>query len=213
MKPRQSSARSSAASSQSPQLTLEQVSSYLRPFGLDRKRHPLVFLGIRGYFADLGKPDVNDRSLYDDLCVISAPGRCHTFPANTDPDGERKGHGTGEAKGLASLKPGLYHAYKFDLHRGRYLALCQRAGNVTVVRDGDPPYLDTGMFGINIHQGGDTDTWSEGCQTVQYDSWQPFIDTAVELAKQYFGDRWQSEVYHYALVEARAQRSYGPLRT
>src|SRR5262245_20230227 len=56
-----------------PPLTLAQVSTLLQPFALDRKQHPLVFVGIRGYFPALGVPGVNDRDLYDDLIVISTP--------------------------------------------------------------------------------------------------------------------------------------------
>jgi len=86
-------------------------------------------------------------------------------------------------KGCAILKPGQYRGcWKIDKHRGKYDALCQRLGNVTVYRDED---LDrnydmiegvseeTGIFGINIHRASaknelDTvDKYSAGCQVVQ----------------------------------------------
>ena len=61
-----------------------------------------------------------------------------------------------------------------DKHQGKYDALCQRGGNVTVYRDADrnatfnESVTDTGMFGINIHKAGQDSTWvenwSEGCQ-------------------------------------------------
>ena len=68
---------------------------------------------------------------------------------------------------------GLSHIL-IDKHQGKYTALCQRNGNVTVYRDADKNLvfdeskLDTGMFGINIHKAGQDSTWvenwSEGCQ-------------------------------------------------
>lgn len=78
-------------------------------------------------------------------------------------------------KGVARLVPGQYRGvWKIDKHRGKYDALCQRNGNVTVWRDASRDLLfeekvtDTGMFGINIHKAGQDSTWvenwSEGCQ-------------------------------------------------
>lgn len=78
-------------------------------------------------------------------------------------------------KGVARLVPGQYRGvWKIDKHQGKYDALCQRNGNVTVWRDKNRDLLfeekvtDTGMFGINIHKAGTDSTWvenwSEGCQ-------------------------------------------------
>jgi hypothetical protein len=78
-------------------------------------------------------------------------------------------------KGVARLVPGQYRGvWKIDKHQGKYEALCQRLGNVTVWRDGNKDLVfeekvtDTGMFGINIHKSGQDSTWvenwSEGCQ-------------------------------------------------
>jgi len=202
--------RRNQVQSESMQLSGDRVNALLRPHAIDRKQHPLVFLGLRGYFKSLGDPAANDRGIYDDMIAICTPTTVQAYRANTDPAGYRAGHGTGADKGLACLEPGCYLAYRFDLHRDRYLALCQRANEVTVRRDGNPPYLDTGYFGINIHQGGNSETWSEGCQTLPYDDWPGFIDTATRLAKQYHGEHWQSQSYHYVLVDMTATRSYIP---
>jgi hypothetical protein len=91
--------------------------------------------------------------------------------------------------------------HQFDLHRQKYLALCQRAGPVTVTRDGDPPYPDQGYFGINIHRGGYGTTGSEGCQTILPDQWDSFIALAVDQAKRYHGRTWKAAVIPYVLVE------------
>ncbi len=77
--------------------------------------------------------------------------------------------------GVARLVPGQYRGvWKIDLHQGKYEALCQRNGNVTVWRDANKDLIfeetktDTGMFGINIHKAGQdsqwVENWSEGCQ-------------------------------------------------
>jgi hypothetical protein len=65
-------------------------------------------------------------------------------------------------EGCAIIAPGQYRsAYSPGLHRGKYLALCQRRP-VTVYRDGDrdnyfdldPDMKRTGLYGINIHRCG-----------------------------------------------------------
>ena len=96
--------------------------------------------------------------------ITTDPGRYYMLnPANN--------------KGTAILVPGQYRgAYKIDLHRGKYKALCQRNKPVKVWRDNNkddvydwnPATLDEGMFGINIHKAGKlsqrVNTWSAGCQ-------------------------------------------------
>jgi lysozyme len=109
--------------------------------------------------------------------------------------------GKGRSKGIASLDAGLWYVHKFDLHDGRYLALCQRLGQVTVTRDGKPPYPDTGMFGINIHKGGYNTTSSLGCQTIHPDQWPAFIELAADQAQRWHGARWKDVVIPYVLLE------------
>jgi lysozyme len=95
----------------------------------------------------------------------------------------------------------VWRVYKFDIHGGRsaqYPAICQRAGVVTVTRDGGK--VDTGMFGINIHKGGYKGTSSEGCQTIHPDQWQRFYSTMERLAKSIHGDKYKSQVYAYVLI-------------
>lgn len=82
--------------------------------------------------------------------------------------------------GTAILVPGQYRGvYKQDLHAGKYKALCQRNGPVTVYRDNDRDSVidddlptETGMFGVNLHHASYTGTstevnkWSAGCQVI-----------------------------------------------
>jgi lysozyme len=183
-------------------MTQAELREHLEPFGIDRTVHPLVVVGIRGYYRDsMGAPGVNDRGIYDDALFLDTPDSFATFNGNTDPSRVRTGHGTGTAKGMAVLNEGLWYVHKFALHNGKYLALCQRLAQVTVTRDGTPPYQDTGMFGINIHKGGYNTTSSLGCQTVHPDQWPAFIEMAVDHAKRWHGARWNDVVIPYALLE------------
>jgi len=105
--------------------------------------------------------------------------------------------------GTAILVPGQYKgAYKIDKHQGRYEALCQRLGTVKVFRDRDKdnmldmnyPSIQTGMFGINIHQAGknsrQVDRWSAGCQVFKRSSdFKEFMDIIKTSAKIY-GNRF-----------------------
>ena len=202
--------RAAAVPASRPKITADEVRGRIASFGVDRSLHPIVVVGLRGYYGDsLGAPGVNDRGLYDDALVIDAPESFGTFNGNTDPSRQRPGHGTGSNKGIASLNPGLWYVHRFDLHNDRYLALCQRLGQVTVTRDGNPPYPDTGMFGINIHKGGYNTTSSLGCQTVHPDQWPAFIALAVDQAKRWHGSRWDRVVIPYLLMDASARPEGG----
>ena len=185
-----------------PRLGQTELNLKVDALGLDRRRHPFFVAGIRGYYRDtLGAPGVNDRGIYDDALFLSSPVGYAAWNANTDPSRVRKGRGSGAAKGMAVLQSGLWFAHRFGLHRGRYLALVQSGGPVTVRRDGDPPYPDTGLFGINIHRGGWSTTSSLGCQTVHPAQWPAFIALAQNLAKRHFGAAWQRTTIPYALFD------------
>ena len=91
-------------------------------------------------------------------------------------------------EGTAILVAGQYrNVYKLDHHRGKYLALCQRNGPVSVYRDNnrddildhDPKTIQIGSgFGINIHRASAHSTeergltenvgrYSAGCMVIQ----------------------------------------------
>jgi hypothetical protein len=156
----------------------------------------VVLVGVRGYYLDsMGKPGENDRGIYDDAIFVLAPDTFVAFNANTDPSSYRKGRGTGAAKGMASLDNGtwLYTPGPHPLKNG-YPAFRQH-GPVTVTRDGDPPYKETGNFGINIHKGGNTTTSSEGCQTIPPAQWSAFHALlTLELKKA------GAKRFHYILI-------------
>ena len=189
-----------------PRITRAEVEALLAPFGIDRVLHPLLVLGIRGYYAS-AEGGENQIGIYDDAIVLVSPDSILRCNGNTDPSRRRLGHGTDEAKGMASLRaPQVCYAHVLGMHHPDkptgYPALVQRAGHVTVIRDGTPPYEDTGDFGINIHHGGSSTTSSEGCQTIHPDQWSQFWESLVQQAHVFFGAHWwQSAVIPYVLVD------------
>jgi lysozyme len=188
-----------------PQITQYELHELIAPFNIDRVKYPLIIVGIRGYYMDsMGVKGKNDRNIYDDAIIIDTPAIYATFNGNTDPSKIRKGDGRGENKGMAVLKTGCYYAHKFDIHGGKtpYPAICQRLGDVTVIRDSEGGgYEDTGKFGINIHKGGLFGTSSEGCQTIPASQWNEFYLKAKNEAIRLFGDKWNKVVIPYALIQ------------
>ncbi len=191
-----------------PRATREEIVEIATKNGIDpEKADPLFVVGVRGYYQDtMGAVGANDRRIYDDAIFVVTPNGFAAFNGNVDPNGVRKGHGFGDAtKGMANLKPGLYRSHQLGLHKGKYLALVQRAGPVTVIRDGNPPYPDPGFHGINIHKGGVNSTSSIGCQTIPPAQWPEFIGLVSGAAKALSGGNWRTRVIPYLLVE-------GPIR-
>lgn len=189
-----------------PRLSASILIELLDPYKVDRTKYPLIIVGIRGYYRNqMGAPEVNDRGIYDDAIFIHTPQALVAYNGNTDPSKYRAGAGMDTEKGMASLNNGVWYAHRFDFHKGEYLALCQREGKVSVTRDGNPPYIDTGYFGINIHKGGFNTTSSEGCQTIHPSQWDSFIQLAEDQAKRYYSSSWRSEVIPYVLLEPKEQ--------
>lgn len=196
-----------------PRLSRGEVVQMIEHFPIDTIQYPLLVIGLRGYYASsMGNNPGNERGIYDDAIVLYAPKSegfsemFKTFNGNTDPSMVRRGFGTGGAKGMAQLQAGVWYSYRFDMHNSRvapHPAICQRAGPVSVTRDGDPPYSDTGMFGINIHRGGYYKTSSEGCQTLHPSQWDEFIGSAQDAGRALFKEQWKSRVLPYVLIECK----------
>lgn len=191
-----------------PKLPKSDFDKVIRHYGVDTDRYKVVVGGSRGYYEDsIGEVDKNDRGVYDDAMFIRTPDFYATFNANCDPSTYRKGYGFGDAKGIATLKADVYYAWKLDYHKGKYLALCQRLGEMTVIRDGNPPYEHKSKWlGINGHKGGINTTASLGCQTIVPQQWNEFISDCVRELKKYYGDDYNKVVVPYCLIEEKDRR-------
>ncbi len=140
------------------------------------KTYDVNIVGVRN-----NAPSVADKvtNVFDDCLTISYKDEAGNWQffcwAGTCDPGKKGVMEFHNNKGVARLVPGQYRGvWKIDKHQGKYEALCQRNGNVTVWRDKNRDLLfeekvtDTGMFGINIHKAGTdsawVENWSEGCQ-------------------------------------------------
>ena len=157
----------------------------------------IVLVGVRGFYRDsMGVKGANDRRIFDDafFWVDLETGFVASYNGNTDPNGVRKGKGTGSSKGMASLKPGVWRS-KPGKHKGRKAFV--QAVPFTVIRDGiNGDYEDTGWFGINTHDASDTSTSSLGCQTTPGSQWVDFRETGYKLL-----DKAEQDEYPYILIE------------
>jgi len=167
-------------------------------YRVDRVKHPLIVVGVRGYYRDtMGKVGVNDRGIYDDALFVDSPNAFASFNGNTDPSRVR--NKTAKLHGMAVLIPGVYYAHRIGRHRMTWPALRQDAGPVRVQRDGDP-IVDIGNFWINIHKGGNTTTSSEGCQTIPPAQWGAFIALVMSEAQRLWPESWKTKVIPYVLL-------------
>lgn len=175
-----------------PQATREQVIAYACQVTSEEEVKAAIgddgvlLVAVRGYYKKtMGDPSRNDRNLYDDALFILTPDKMRSYNWNVDPSKFRKG--------IASLLAGVYKLVKWR-HRGKYAAL--QIVQDKVVRD-QLAGIDTGRHGINLHYGGDSDTWSEGCQTAPQAQYWQIQGHTYELM-----DRNKLKVVTYVLAEA-----------
>jgi hypothetical protein len=173
------------------------------------KGYDVNIVGVR-----LNIPSVADKvtNVFDDCLTISYKDekgvwQFYCWNATVDP-GKKGVMQFSNKNGVARLVPGQYRGvWRIDKHQGKYDALCQRNGNVTVYRDKDKNMMfdetktDTGMFGINIHKAGQDSTWvenwSEGCQVFKrVKDFDEFMKICRKSAKVH-GNR-----FNYTLLES-----------
>jgi len=163
------------------------------------KDYDVNIVGVRN-----ATPGQKVTNLFDDKITLSykinGEWFYHEWDATTEPGkkGVMQFHNSG---GVARLVPDQYRGvYKVSMHQGKYQALCQRLGDVTVWRDKnrdmdfDEIIRDTGMFGINIHKAGTVsnfvENWSEGCQvfkrTKDFNDFMVLINRAKEIHGNHF---------------------------
>lgn len=191
--------------------TIEQIKTAVKNKGYvwfdSPKDYDVNIVGVRS--LSTGK---NVTNLFDDTLTLSykinGVWQYHEWKITTDP-GKKPTEILRSSKGVARLKAGQYRGvYAVSMHNGKYEALCQRLGNVTVYRDNnkdtiyDEKTIETGMFGINIHRSSIykdpsyVDYFSEGCQVFRYNS--NFIEfmKIINKAKASFGNK-----FTYTLIE------------
>ena len=163
------------------------------------KDYDVNIVGVRNAI-----PGQKVTNLFDDKLTLSykinGEWFFHEWDATTEPGkkGVMQFHNSG---GVARLVPDQYRGvYKVSMHQGKYQALCQRLGDVTVWRDKnrdmdfDEITRDTGIFGINIHKAGTVsnfvENWSEGCQvfkrTKDFNDFMVIINRAKEIHGNHF---------------------------
>ena len=164
------------------------------------KGYDVNIVGVRN--SSTGKKVTN---VFDDVITISYKDdkgiwQYHEWMNTTEP-GKKGVMEYHNPKGVARLIPGQYRGvWAIDKHRGKYEALCQRNGTVSVFRDNnkdmtfDDIIRDNGMFGINIHKAGQDSTWvenwSEGCQVFKrvkdFDEFMKICKKAAKIHGNHF---------------------------
>jgi len=172
------------------------------------KGYDVNIVGVRN--SSTGKKVTN---VFDDLITISYKDdkgiwKYHEWMNTTEP-GKKGVMEYHNPKGVAKLVPGQYRGvYSIDKHQGKYEALCQRNGTVTIFRDHnkdltfDEVIRDNGMFGINIHKAGQNSTWvenwSEGCQVFKrVRDFDEFMKIC-KIAEKIHGNK-----FSYTLIESK----------
>lgn len=172
------------------------------------KGYDVNIVGVRNSSA--GKKVTN---VFDDFITISYKNdkgvwQYHEWMNTTEP-GKKGVMEFHNPKGVAKLVPGQYRGvYSIDKHQGKYEALCQRNGTVTIFRDHnkdltfDEVIRDNGMFGINIHKAGQNSTWvenwSEGCQVFKrVRDFDEFMKIC-KIAEKIHGNK-----FSYTLIESK----------
>ena len=131
----------------------------------------------------MGVVGKNDLNMYDDMVAWVSPNGIQAFNYNTDPT--RVGWNKNAGKYMAMLVPGIYD-FVMRKHRGRYDAFGQGGNQVAVYRcdsGGRVVEVEEGLFGINIHQGGENTTSSEGCQTLPPSQWKSFKEIGYSILR------------------------------
>jgi lysozyme len=177
-----------------PKMSKEDALKELAFFNVDA--YPVKVLGIRGYYKQtMGNPLKNDRGIYDDAMFIVAPDMFASFNANTDPSINRTG--------IATLVAPQVVLYKIGIHgisgKNPRQAFRQASFGISVTRDGKEGILKDSAkapFWINIHDGGNNTTSSEGCQTIVKSQWGAFNEALKDQLK-----RNGQVTFPYVLIE------------
>lgn len=158
--------------------------------------YPVKVLGIRGYYkTTMGNPLKNDRGIYDDAMFIVAPDMFASFNANTDPSINRTGIATLVAPQIVFYVVGIHGISGKNPRQ----AFRQASFGIRVTRDdkeGEFKDSASAPFWIDIHDGGNYTTSSEGCQTIPKSQWPSFNESLKDQLK-----RNNQKKFPYILIE------------
>lgn len=194
-------------------LTREQVFERMRSqghtiFENDSRNFNLNVIGIRSKDVKLNK--FNDQLML--AWKYQGEWFCKNYRITTLPGGYYLDEHLINKQGCAILVPDQYRGiYGIRLHRGKYLALCQTYGEVKVYRDKNrdgkfdfnPSTIESGDFGVNIHNSPDgrltenVNSWSAGCQVFADDNEFKEFMSICTSSKAEFGNK-----FTYTLITA-----------
>lgn len=171
----------------------------------ESKDFDLNLIGIRSQNRTAGK--------FDDLFMVIYKHADQyvqeEYVCTVDPSAEQHLAPNHEV-GVAILKAGQYRgAYKLGKHRGKYKALVQTGGKVTIYRDNtldreaDHIQPIAGYFGINIHRAHSykiatsTQYYSHGCTVIQHPADYARLISLCEIQEKLLGYK----SFTYTLLE------------
>jgi lysozyme len=161
-----------------------------RAHGMTYPLPAVAVLAVRGfYLKSLGDPRKLACGLYEDAIFILGPDLTdfRGFNANTDPS--RIGWHPNAEDHMARLQRGAWTFKRLRHQPGSptgHMAFGQDRNRVTVEflnQAGAIAKAKTGLFGINVHRGGDKTTASKGGITIPPSQWQEFYLTLAKLVK------------------------------
>lgn len=174
-------------------------------------------LNVWGVRSKSTKPNKFDDTLhvfFNSATSGFAKWKFYSFKITTDPSTYWLNNPM-KPRGTAILAQGQYqNAYKIDLHRRKYYALCQRLGKVKIIVDANKDsvldfknsHTEFGMFGINIHRAKkigvtyDINTHSAGCQVFQSATDFNFFMGLCETHRKFNGNK-----FTYTLIDNRTR--------
>lgn len=117
----------------------------------------LVVLIVNNYSLSQLHDDYYNR--YEDFIMLVAMQIIKRYPAKTYPSMYRKRFWQLPSsdmfrKGMFTLVYRIWHAYKIVFNYNDFISHCQLARSVSLTRNVNPPYHDSGYVGNNIACGG-----------------------------------------------------------
>jgi len=167
-----------------PKATNADLLPAIAHLGIDRAKHPIVFLTIDNYY-ERSNATTPDGENYDDAAFWLLPNG-GLIALNATTDAEKSKHKDGKPIRCT----GVTFAHLLGQHKDRAgnWGMIQRTAMVPYRRAPQPKTIYFGYIGLNAHHGGEYSTWSEGCTTAPKFQWLPAMDKIIHLAKILWGE-------------------------